>query len=163
MRTDAAARRPAPLVRGVAAVILVGAAAVGLARLPAELSDQSRTAAAGRSVQQVGTIPVLSPGPRRTAFLAYVRGAVPPGESVRIVQPVTALSPLEGRRGGQPGICGYSVSRITYYWLVYALASRPSTCDPNARWTMYYGVRPGVLPAGASAHRFADGYVLVRR
>jgi len=158
-----AGRRPSPLVVGLAAGILVGAVAIGLARLPGELSDQSRTAAAARSVQQVGSIPVLSPGPRRTAFLAYVRRAVPPGESVRIVQPVTALSPLEGRRGGRPGVCGYSVSRTTYYWLVYALESRPSTCDPDARWTMYYGVRPGPLPAGAGAHRFADGYVLVRR
>lgn len=156
-----AGRRPSPLVVGLAAGILVGAVAIGLARLPGELSDQSRTAAAARSVQRVGSIPVLSPGPRRTAFLAYVRRAVPPGESVRIVQPVTALSPLEGRRGGRPGVCGYSVSRTTYYWLVYALESRPSTCDPDARWTMYYGVRPGPLPAGA--HRFADGYVLVRR
>jgi len=158
-----AGRRPSPLVVGLAAGILVGAVAIGLARLPGELSDQSRTAAAARSVQRVGSIPVLSPGPRRTAFLAYVRRAVPPGESVRIVQPVTALSPLEGRRGGRPGVCGYSVSRTTYYWLVYALESRPSTCDPDARWTMYYGVRPGPLPAGAGAHRFADGYVLVRR
>jgi hypothetical protein len=160
---DASRRRPSPLVRGVAAVILVGATAIGLARLPGELSDQSRAAAAARSVQQVGSIPVLSPGPQRTAFLAYVRRAVPPGQSVRIVQPVTALSPLEGRRAGESGICGYSVSRVTYYWLVYALESRPSSCDPDARWTMYYGVRPGALPAGASVHRFADGYVLVRR
>ena len=158
-----AGRRPSPLVVGLVAVILVGAAAIGLARLPGELSRQSRTAAAARSVERVGSIPVLSPGPRRTAFLAYVRRAVPPGESVRIVQPVTALSPLEGRRGGRPGSCGYSVSRTTYYWLVYALESRPSTCDPDARWTMYYGVRPGPLPPGALAHRFADGYVLVRR
>ena len=158
-----AGRRPSPLVVGLAAVILVGAVAIGLARLPGELSDQSRTAAAARSVQRVGSIPVLAPGPRRTAFLAYVRRAVPPGESVRIVQPVTALSPLEPRRAGRPGVCGYSVSRTTYYWLVYALESRPSTCDPDARWTMYYGVRPGPLPAGAGAHRFADGYVLVRR
>ena len=158
-----AGRRPSPLVVGLAAGILVGAVAIGLARLPGELSDQSRTAAAARSVQRVGSIPVLSPGPRRTAFLAYVRRAVPPGESVRIVQPVTALSPLERRRGGRPGVCGYSVSRTTYYWLVYALESRPSTCDPDARWTMYYGVRPGPLPAGAGARRLADGYVLVRR
>ena len=158
-----AGRRPSPLVVGLAAVILVGAVAIGLARLPGELSDQSRTAAAAGSVQRVGSIPVLAPGPRRTAFLAYVRRAVPPDESVRIVQPVTALSPLEPRRGGRPGVCGYSVSRTTYYWLVYALESRPSTCDPDARWTMYYGVRPGPLPAGAGAHRFADGYVLVRR
>jgi hypothetical protein len=163
VRTEASRWRPSPLTAGFAAVILVGAAAIGLARLPGELSDQSRTAAAGRSVQRVGSVPVLSPGPRRTAFLAYVRRAVPAGESVRIVQQVTALSPLEGRRAGQPGVCGYSASRTTYYWLVYALESRPSTCDPNARWTMYYGVRPGALPAGASAHRFADGYVLVRR
>ena len=91
-----AGRRPSPLVVGLAAGILVGAVAIGLARLPGELSDQSRTAAAARSVQRVGSIPVLSPGPRRTAFLAYVRRAVPPGESVRIVQPVTALFAARG-------------------------------------------------------------------
>ena len=163
MRSEASRRRPSPLVAALAAVIFVGAVVIGLVRLPGELSDQSRTAAAARSVPRVGSIPVLAPGPRRTAFLAYVRKAVPPGDSVRIVQPVTALSALDPRRTGQPGVCGFSASRTTYYWLVYALESRPSTCDPDARWTMYYGVEPGTLPPGAGAHRFADGYVLVRR
>ncbi len=120
---------------------------VGLARLARRLTDQSRLAAAARSVQRIGSVPVSWPYPAAAdRFLAYVRRAVPPASRYGSCSRSTALSPLEGRRGGEPGICGYSVSRITYYWLVYALASRPSTCDSNARWTMYYGVRPGALP-----------------
>lgn len=162
--TAAPARRgPSPTTRAVAVALLVGAALVGLARLPGELSRQSDTAAGGRAIQRIDSVPVLAPGERRTKFLASVRRAVPAGESVLIVQPVTPLPPLEGRRGGRPGVCGYSASRVVYFWLVYALESRPSTCDPAARWWLYYGVRPGPLPPGATSRRFAEDYVLVSR
>jgi hypothetical protein len=163
--TDAGQRGPSPPTPALALVLvlLLGAAAVGLSRLPAELSDQSHAAASGRAIPSIDSLPVLSQGPRRTAFLAYVRRTVPAGDAIRIVQPITPLSPLETRRGLASGVCGYSVSRVTYFYLQYALGPRPSTCDPGARWTMYFGVRPGPLPVTASAHRYADGYVLVRR
>lgn len=152
------------MTRAVASALLVGAALVGMARLPGELSAQSEAAANARSIPRIESVPVLpSTGPQRTAFLAYVQRTVPAGESVRIVQPTTPVPPLEARRGGEPGVCGYSVSRLQYFWLVYTLAPRPSTCDPQARWTVYYGVPPSAVPPGGTVHSFADGYALVRR
>jgi hypothetical protein len=148
-------------VGAVVALLLSIAAVVGLARLPGQLTDQSRLAAAGRSMQQVDSVLVSGRTSTQLDFLRYVRRTVPPRDSVRIVQPITPLSPLESRRGLTPGVCGYSTRG--YFYLTYVLLSRPSTCDPEARWTMYYGVRPGPLPAGAVAHRFTDDYVLVRR
>jgi hypothetical protein len=145
----------------VLALLLSVAAVVGLARLPGELTDQSRLAAAGRSMQQVDSVLVSGRTRQQLAFLTYVRRTVPPGDPVRIVQSITRLSPLEVRRGLTPGVCGYSTRG--YFYLMYVLLPRPSTCDLDARWTMYYGVRPGPLPPGAVAHRFADDYVLVRR
>ena len=82
---------------------------------------------------------------------------------MRIVQPTTPVSPLEAGRDAEPGVCGYAVSELQYFWLVYALAPRPSTCDPRAAWTMYFGVPPTAVPAGATVHPYADGYALVRR
>jgi hypothetical protein len=146
----------------VAVLLLVGAALLGLARLPGELSRQADAAATARDIPRVGSIAVLrSLGPQRTEFLAYVRQRVPAGDPVRIVQATTPVSPLEVRTGGQPGVCGYSVSRLQYFWLVYALAPRPSTCDPAARWTVYFGVAPAAVPAGTRP--FAPGYALVRQ
>jgi hypothetical protein len=150
------------VTRVVAVLLLVVAALVGLARLPGELSRQADAAATARDIPRVGSVPVLrSLGPKRTEFLAYVRRTVPARDSVRIVQATTRVSPLEVRTGGQPGICGYSVSRLQYFWLVYALAPRPSTCDPAARWTVYFGVAPDAVPAGVRAS-FAPGFALVR-
>jgi hypothetical protein len=150
--------------RVVAVALLVGAALVGLARLPGELSDQADAASTARDIPRIESVPVLrSMGPKRTEFLAYVRRTVPERESVRIVQATTPVSPLEVRDGGEPGVCGYSVSRLQYFWLVYALAPRPSTCDPQARWTVYFGVSPGAVPTGATVRTFAAGYALVRR
>ena len=149
------------MTRVVAVLLLVAATLVGLARLPGELSRQADAAATARDIPRVGSVPVLrSLGPKRTEFLAYVRRTVPAGDSVRIVQATTRVSPLEVRTGGQPGICGYSVSRLQYFWVVYALAPRPSTCDPAARWTVYFGVAADAVPARARA--FAPGYALVR-
>jgi hypothetical protein len=152
--------RAGPATRVVALVLLVAAALVGLARLPHELSAQSDAAAAGRSIPRIESVPVLSGRTRQTEFLAMVRRTVPARESVRIVQAVTPVSPLEERDHGDPGSCGYSVSRLQYFWVVYALSPRPSTCDPRAAWTVYYGVPPGQVPAGATV--FAPGYALAR-
>jgi hypothetical protein len=150
------------VTRVAAVVLLAGAALVGLVRLPGELTRQADAAATARDVPRIESVPVLpAMGPQRTGFLAYVRRTVPPGDSVRIVQAVTALSPLEPRDGGEPGVCGWSVSRRQYFWVVYALAPRPSTCDPAARWTVYFGVPPAAVPAGARS--YAPGYALVRR
>ena len=150
--------------RVVAVLLLAGAALVGLARLPGELSDQADAASAARDIPRIESVPVLrSMGAKRTEFLAYVRRTVPARESIRIVQATTPVSPLEVRGGGEPGVCGYSVSRLQYFWLVYALAPRPSTCDAQARWTVYFGVSPGAVPAGAAVRTFAPGYALVRR
>jgi hypothetical protein len=146
----------------LAGALLVLAALVGLARLPGELSGQVDAAATARDIPRVGSVPVLrSMGRERTEFLAYVRRTVPAREPVRIVQAVTPMSPLEPRDAGEPGVCGYSVSRLQYSWLVYALAPRPSTCDPAARWTVYFGVPPAAVPTGVRS--FAPGYALVRR
>jgi hypothetical protein len=155
---------PVTATRVVAVCVLLGAAVVGLARLPGELSAQADAAAASRSIPRFESVAVPSSlGRREAEFLAYVRRTVPPADSVRIVQGTTPASLLETRRDGTPGVCGYSASRLQYFWLVWALSPRPSTCDPDARWTVYYGVEPGPLPAAATVHRFADGYALVRR
>jgi len=154
-----------PITRVVAVLLLLGATLVGLARLPGELSRQADAAAVGRDLPRIQSVPVLPAlGERPTEFLAYVRRRVPPDEPVRIVQavrPPPPLSHLEPPPGGPPGVCGNSVSRPQYFWVVYTLAPRPSTCDPDARWTVYFGVPPGVVPAGARP--FAAGYALVRR
>jgi hypothetical protein len=146
----------------VAVALLVLAGLVGLVRLPGELSRQADAAVTARDIPRIESVPVLpSMGPKRTEFLAYVRRTVPAGDSVRIVQAVTPMSPLEARDGGEPGVCGYSVSRLQYFWLVYALVPRPSTCDRAARWTVYFGVPPAAVPAGARS--YAPGYALVRQ
>jgi hypothetical protein len=151
--------------RLVAAVLLVAAAVVGLARLPGELHGQVTSAADQRAIPRVGGLAVQPPiGVAGTEFLAFVRRTVPAAEPVRVVQPVTPLSPLEDRDSGQPGVCGYSATRLTYYWLQYALLPHPMTCAGNARWTVYARVPPpDPLPAGAVAYRRPGGWTLVRR
>jgi hypothetical protein len=154
-------RGPSPLTRVVAAVLIVGSAVVGLVRLPGELSGQSDAAAAARRIPVVESVPQLpSLGPQPTAFLAFVRRTVPAGEPVRIVQPPATPSRLETRTSGDRGVCGYAASGLLYYWLVYAVGPRPSTCDRDARWTVYFAVEP---PPGGTLYRFARKYALVRR
>jgi hypothetical protein len=151
--------------RAAAAALVVLTLAAGAARLPGELSDQSTQAAAADRLARIGDLPVLAGvGPVRTRFLVLVRQTVPPTESVRIVLPtVPTISPLEPRTHGTPGVCGYQTTRTRYFWVVYALYPRPSTCDSTARWTVYYGVPPPALPATATAYRTAADLVLVRR
>jgi hypothetical protein len=145
-------------------MLLAGAAVVGLLQLPRELTEQSEAAAAARSIPVVESVPQLpSIGPERTAFLAFVRRTVPAGEPVRIVQPAAPKSRLEVRTGGEPGVCGYAASGLLYYWLVYAVGPRPSTCDPDARWTVYFGVPPGPLPPGGRLYQYAEDYAVARR
>jgi hypothetical protein len=164
VRPGSPAVRPSPVTRTVAVVLIAGAAVIGLLRLPGELSRQSDAAAAARTIPVVESVPQLpSLGPEPTAFLAFVRRTVPAGESVRIVQPVTTPSRLETRSGGDRGVCGYAASGLLYYWLVYAVGPRPSTCDRDARWTVYFAVPPPAPPAGATLYRFAPRYTLVRR
>jgi hypothetical protein len=145
--------------------LLVLAAAAALARLPGELSRQGETAAAGRAMSAVDSIPVQgSIGTAGTEFLALVRRTVPAGEPVRVVQPVTPVSRLENRTSGQPGVCGYAATGLTYYWLAYALVPHPMTCAPDARWTLYARVAPpDPLPAGTSLVARSGAWTLVRR
>jgi hypothetical protein len=157
--------RAVPPSRAVAVALIVLSLAVGVLRLPGELSDQADQARPASRLPRVDDLPVLAGvGPQATRFLALVRRTVPPGEPVRIVQPTSpTVSPLESRRQGSPGVCGYQTVRIRYFWIVYALYPRPSTCDANARWTVYYGVVPPAEPATAAVYRTAPDLVLVRR
>jgi hypothetical protein len=151
--------------RAVAVALVVLSLAVGAARLPGELSDQSTQAHSAAALARIGDLPVLAGiGADRTRFLDMVRRAVPATEPVRIVQPtVPTISPLESRHQGAPGVCGYQAVRTRYFWLVYALYPRPSTCDADARWTVYYEVVPPAQPATAAVYRMAANLVLVRR
>ena len=151
--------------RGVAVGLLVLAAVLALVRLPGELSTQSDTAATGRAMPTVASIPVQdSIGAAGTEFLALVRRSVPAHQPVRVVQPITSVSRLESRISGQPGVCGYAATGLTYYWLAYALVPHPMTCDPDARWTLYARVAPPApLPPGASVYARSGTWTLVRR
>ena len=151
--------------RVAAAVLLAAAAIVGLVRLPGELHRQVDSATAQRDIPRIQGLAVQAPiGPAGTEFLAFVRRTVPTAEPVRVVQPVAPVSPLEDRDSGQPGVCGYSATRLTYYWLQYALLPHPMTCAGDARWTVYARVPlPAPLPAGAVAYRRPGGWTLVRR
>jgi hypothetical protein len=151
--------------RAAAAALIVLSLAVGAQRLPGELADQSRQTGPASRLARVDDLPVLpGVGLRATQFLALVRRTVPPGEPVRIVQPILpAVNALENRRQGVPGDCGYQAVRIRYFWVLYAIYPRPSTCDTNARWTLYYGVVPPPQPATATVYRTAPDLVLVHR
>ena len=154
-----------PAGRAVAIGLLVLATVVALARLPGELSRQGQTAAAGRGMPAVDSIPVQdSIGTAGTEFLALVRRTVPAREPVRVVQPVTPVSRLESRSSGQPGVCGYAATGLTYYWLAYALVPHPMTCAPDAGWTLYARVAPpNPLPPGTSVVARSGPGTLVRR
>jgi hypothetical protein len=149
----------------VAIGLLVLAAVAALVRLPGELSRQSDTAATGRAMPAVASIPVqASIGTAGTEFLALVRRSVPGHEPVRVVQPVTAVSRLESRTAGQPGVCGYAATGLTYYWLAYALVPHPMTCAPDAHWTLYARVAPpNPLPPGARVYARSGTWTLVRQ
>jgi hypothetical protein len=157
--------RGVPAPRAAAAALIVLSLAVAALRLPDELADQSRQAAPAGRIAKVGDVPVLpGVGLPATRLLAQVRRAVPPDEPVRIVQPATAtVSALESRRQGTPGVCGYQTVRLRYFWVVYAIYPRPSTCDAGARWTLYYGVLPPPQSATATVYRTAADLVLVGR
>jgi hypothetical protein len=150
------------LRRVAAAALLVFSLAFGAGRLAGQLADQSRSAAAARDLPTVDGVPLLaSVGEQGTRFLAFARRVIPASDAVRIVQAPAPLSPFETRRSGATGVCGYRAAALKYFWLVYALSPRPSTCDANARWTMYYGVQPAALPGDRRVYTFAPGYVLL--
>ena len=155
------ARPASPLGHRAAAALVVASLALGLARLAGELSDQSHHAAvpSPRTVEELTLLP--SVGEEHTRFLAFARRIIPAGDAVRIVQRPAPRSRFETRRSGAAGVCGYHAVGLTYFWLVYALSPRPSTCDPNARWTVYYGVRPPPPPSGRRAYPFAPDYAVL--
>jgi hypothetical protein len=148
----------------VAAALVVLSLAVAVTVLPGELTDQSTNAATARQLRRVDGVTMLAPiGETGTRFLAYLRRRIPSDASVRIVQAAGKPSPFDADgRPGTPGVCGYQTSRLTYFWLVYALFPRPSTCDPDAEWTVYFRVSPAELPPGAQPLLFAPGYWVVR-
>jgi hypothetical protein len=154
------ARPASPLGQRAATALVVVSLALGLVRLAGELADQSDHASAP-SPRVVDELPLLpSVGEESTRFLAFARRTIPAGESVRIVQRPAPPSRFETRRSGATGVCGYRAVGLTYFWLVYALSPRPSTCDPNAQWTVYYGVRPPPLPSGRRVYPFAPDYAV---
>jgi hypothetical protein len=150
--------------RAVAAALVLLGLAVALATLPGQLSHQAGDAAAARRLPRVDGVTMLGPvGAEGTRFLAYARRTIPPGAAVRIVQRAGAPPASGPVPAGTPGVCGVQTSRLLYYWLVYAMFPRPSTCDTHAVWTVYFGVPPpAVLPRGARVFRFAPRYALVR-
>ena len=149
--------------RVLALLLVLATVAVGGGRLRGELTGQG-TRASAVDVPRVEGLPVLrAVGPDRTRFLGFVRRLVPAGEPVRIVQQAGTRGPFEARPTGQPGVCGYATSTHAYWWLVYALSPRPSVCDRDARWTVYYGVTPPAVPPPARLYRFAPRYAVVRR
>jgi hypothetical protein len=150
-------------VRWLAATgLVVFSLLVGLERVAGELADQSHRATAARDRTSVDGVPVLaSVGEQGTRFLAFARRIIPATDAVRIVQPPAPVSPFETRRSGVTGVCGYRAAALKYFWLVYALSPRPSTCDAHARWTVYYGVRPGAPPARGRLYPFAPGYAVL--
>ena len=150
--------------RLVATALIVLALGVGLSRLPGELRRQASAAASAARLPRVDGVPVLPPvGQQQTMFLALIRRVVPSGDAVRIVQPASATrNPLEDRHSGIVGVCGYQSAK-GYFWAVYSIYPRPSTCDPQAPWTMYYGISPPALPRTATVYRTAPTLVLVRR
>jgi len=155
------ARPASRLGQLVAAALVVASLALGLARLAGEFSDQSRRASAPspRTVDELTLLP--SVGEEHTRFLAFARRVIPAGEAVRIVQRPAPWTRFETRRSGVAGVCAYHAAGLTYFWLVYALSPRPSTCDPNARWTVYYGVRPPPPPSGRRVYPFAPDYAVL--
>jgi len=146
----------------VAALLIAVSLVVGAVGLGRELHEAEAATSALRRVPVAhgyGVPPAI--GQQGSDFLAEVRRTVPPAEPVRIVQPIGPPDPFD--RTGPPGVCGHRVAGGVYWWLVYALAPRASTCDPAARWTVYYGAEPAGTPPGATVQRFGPGLELVRR
>jgi len=158
------ARTAAPLGRLAATVLVVLSLVLGLVRGAGELADQSERAATARELTSVDGVPILAAvGEQGTRFLAFARQIIPASDAVRIVQPPAPVRLFEPPRSGVVGVCGYRAARLKYFWLVYALSPRPSTCDADARWTVYYGVQPAALPSGGRVYAFAPGYVVLGR
>jgi len=150
--------------RLAATALVVLCLVLGLVRGAGELADQSERAAAARELASVDGLPILAAvGEQGTRFLAFARQIIPASDAVRIVQPAAPVRPFDTPRSGVAGVCGYRAAVLKYFWLVYALSPRPSTCDADARWTVYYGVQPTALPHGGRVYAFAPGYVVLGR
>ena len=154
---------PSRAVRLTAGLVLVLAVLAAGWRLPGELRGQAHRADTLAALPRDQGVPLLALGPQRTKFLLYVRSVVPAGASVRLVLPAR---PPRDRfdqlpPGSSPGVC--DLRSTVYFWLVYVLAPRAAVCTADAPWSLYYGVTPTSLPAGARVYRFAPGLILVRR
>jgi hypothetical protein len=94
-------------------------------------------------------------GPRM-GFAEFARQLIPPDEPVRVVQPAKG-HPREQL------VCHNGVAEGDHFWIVYLLVPRPETCDPDARWSVYLGIPPGVLAPGARAYVYRHDLVVVGR
>jgi hypothetical protein len=94
-------------------------------------------------------------GPRM-GFAEFARQLIPPDEPVRVVQPAKG-HPREQL------VCHNGVAEGDHFWIVYLLVPRPETCDPDARWSVYLGIPPGVLPPGARAYVYRHDLIVVGR
>jgi hypothetical protein len=92
----------------------------------------------------------------RAGFAEFARRLIPSDEPVLVVQQA------RGVRGARR-FCRRDVVIFDHFWMLYSLAPRPDTCDPAARWTIYLGVAPGLLPEGAHAYVYRPDLVVVRR
>jgi hypothetical protein len=142
-----------PLRRALAVCLLVAALCVGAVTTVRSLHDARRTVHGVDTTARVnGRMPLFHDA--RDQFVDFVRGIVPAGAPVRIVQPRKNPSPVTGPTAGPPGECGNEVGKgVYFYWLlVYFLAPRPSVCDAHGSWTIYFGVP---VPPGPRVHRFS--------
>jgi len=88
--------------------------------------------------------------PALPALIEAVRARVPRDAGIRVIT--------------TSGVCVPTIhSPGVYYWFVYEILPRVSTCDTNARWWVWLRVRPSAsapMPRGARAQMFAPDLVL---
>lgn len=145
-----------PSIPALAAILVLLALVIGAFGLHAALAAQNR---ALRPVVGRGPVAGIDPG-----FFAFVHGLVPQHDPVRVVLPVLPQRLVSPPLRGQPGtagVCGHYVSTGHYWWVVYALVPRPSTCDPGARWSVYVGVPPAT--GSGRVYRYDARLSVVRR
>jgi hypothetical protein len=142
---------PIGLRRIVAGLMLVVALVFGAMTAHRALRDDRTTLATMAAAPLInGRLPLFHNSADQ--FVDYVRGLVPEGAKIRILQPIRPVQPGLPSRPGTPGQCGNEVATPTYWLLVYELLPRPSVCeDPNA-WTIFFGIP---VPDGPGVHRFS--------
>jgi len=139
-------------LRGALGVcLLVAAVSVGAVTTVRSLDDARGTVHRVDATPRVGgRMPLFHDA--RDQFVHFVRGMVPADAPIRIIQPRKKPSPTSRPTPGPPGECGNEVSGATYWLLVYFLAPRPSVCDAQGSWTIYFGVP---VPPGPHVHAFS--------